>query len=93
MSELISRAKLSILLWWSVISYVALFTIQSLCTAVIGAVTGKVWENLTRTEKIIITCTIVAQWSTTMLAFLNSAINTIKKAEDKPESTPILPPA
>ena len=91
MSELISKAKLSLLLWWSVISYILLFTVQTLCTAIIGTLTGKVWHTLTTTEKIIVVCSIIAQWSTTMIAFLNTAINQIKKEELKIDSSKVPP--
>lgn len=50
-----------------------LFTISALCTAIIGALTGKNWAELTGQDKFIIVVCIIGNWTGVIMAFISNA--------------------
>ena len=65
--------------WVLSILYIVLFTIGSLSTSAMAALTGKHWSTLSGTDKTIICLAIIGNWSNSMLAFINQAITRIRQ--------------
>lgn len=62
-----------ILAWRIAIIMFALFSLNSLCTAIIAALTGTVWNELDGQAKFLIILAIFVNWSGTIMAFLSKA--------------------
>lgn len=62
-----------------------LFTISALCTAIIGALTGKNWAELSGQDKFIIVVCIIGNWTGVIMAFISNAA---KKMTGQPNLIP-----
>lgn len=62
-----------------------LFSVNTLCSAIIVALEGKDWTTLKRSEQFIIVIAILMNWSGTIAAYISKASQKIKSG-DIPES-------
>lgn len=77
----ISQTKEKILLWWLVVVWFLLFSISSLCTAIVGALYGMRWNEIEFQDKFVVSLIIFVNWSTTMMAFFSKAVSRVQKGE------------
>lgn len=70
MSAFLSQAKEQALMFWAMGTWAVFFTLTSLITAVITALTGCTWATLDAQGKFMIVCLVFLSWGQTMMALL-----------------------
>lgn len=63
------------------LAFLVLFSINSLCTSTIGALSGMDWATANTQTKLIVCIAIVGNWTAVLLAFFRDAIAKIAKGE------------
>jgi hypothetical protein len=77
MSDLISKTREKILIWWLVILKMLLFTLVSLACGIATALYGVNWDQLTPQEKFVVICLIFGNWGNVMMAFIDRAASRV----------------
>jgi len=73
MSELISKAKEQVVIYWLLGFYFMLFTASALASCILASLIGADLSSLDRQGKWMIALAVFGNWSTIMLAFFNKA--------------------
>lgn len=82
MTKLFTKAKVTLLLYKMVILRFVLFTVATLCTSILGALSGTDWDALNGQAKFMICTSILATWSGTMVAFFDRTISKLSPEGD-----------
>lgn len=81
MSELIQASRNHIIYYWLAYCYGFLFSLNALVTAVIASFMNTDWGTLTPTKKFLLICVIIANWTGTMIAFLNRTMSRLQNGQ------------
>lgn len=81
MSELLSKAKEKIILYWMALLYALLFSGVSFAGAWMTATAGVDYSTLGSDAKARVWIGCFSVWGTTMMAFLNKAMSKIQRGE------------
>lgn len=74
-----SRAISNLMYYRLAIAYAVLFSLNSACTAIATSLTNSEWSDLSPSSKFMIVILIVANWTGTMLAFLNKTLSRLQQ--------------
>lgn len=72
------RKKLALkiaVVWFS------LFTVNSLCSSIMGCLVGAYWSNMAAQDRFMMIVAIVAQWTSVMMAFMYNAASKVQHGE------------
>lgn len=76
------------------IAFLFLFSVNSLGTAIIAALTGVEWSTLSPQTKFLIIAAIVVNWTGLLMAFFRTAVSKIAKGENPiVDTTQPIPPS
>lgn len=64
------------------IGWVLLFTINSLATSIMAALTGAQWSDLDEQSKFMICVAVMANWTGVLAAFFNQAASRLRDGRD-----------
>ena len=81
MSEMMQNAGKSLIVYKMAILIGVLFSINALMLAIIAALTNVEWEHLTPTSKFLVYAVILANWTSTMLAYFNKTLARIEQGQ------------
>ena len=79
MSKIFTTAKLQVIAYRMAIVKFCFFTLVSLSSAIIGALTNVNWKDMDYQAKFLMLLTIFVVWGNTMMAFFTSATNRIQQ--------------
>ena len=75
------------------IGVLVLFSVNSLCTSALGALSGMDWAASTTQVKVQVVISIIGNWTGVLLAFFRTSLSKIFKGESPlVETTPPFPP-
>lgn len=64
------------------LTYILLFSVNSLCTVLVASLTGADWDTFTRTQQFVIIAAILGNWTNVLLALMQKLQAKIKKGKD-----------
>lgn len=64
-----------------------LYTVSTLCFAIIGALTGREWEQLDGEDKLLIVLAIIGNWTNTLMAFISKRAQKLENGTDTSTKT------
>lgn len=88
---MLSNAGSSILLYRLAIARCVLFSVVTLCGAIMAALAGTVWINCDAQTKFLICISIMSTWGGTIMAFLDQSMKRAQEGKD-PITGVSLPP-
>lgn len=65
---------------------IVLFSLNSLCTAIVASFMNTEWSTLTPTSKILLITVVLQNWTGTLLAFFNKTMSRIESGKSPFES-------
>ena len=81
MSEMLNRAKTSILEWRMAICWFILFSVNSLATCLIASLVNCNWSQMDAQAKLLMALTVLANWTGTIMAFVSKAGSRIQQGQ------------
>lgn len=82
MNGKVKQITVAALEWRIGIFWFCLFSINSLCSAIIIAIEGKDWSAMSHGQRFIIVVLILMNWTNLLMAFLSKAAQRIKQNPD-----------
>lgn len=58
-----------------------LFTVNSLCSAIMGCLAGAYWTNMSGQDRFVMIVAIIGQWTSVMMAFMYTAAARVQHGE------------
>ena len=80
-AEAQSGAKGHTLAWKIQLTWFVLFSVNALCSSIMAALAGKYWSTIDVQDKFIAVVSIVANWSSVIMAFLYQAAQKANRGE------------
>jgi hypothetical protein len=80
------KAKLAVIEFKIAICYFILFSINTLCSAIIISLTGKDWSTLKTQDHFLIIIAIIMNWTGTIIAFISQAARRIKQTNNNSDT-------
>lgn len=81
MSRIFAAAKENLLYYRLAYVYAFLFSLNSACTAIATSLANAEWSDLSGSSKFMVVILIVANWTGTMLAFLNKTLSRLQQGQ------------
>ena len=78
MSAIFQASREHLTYYWLAYCYGFLFSLNALVTAIIASFMNTEWGTLTPTKKFLLICVILANWTGTMIAFLNRTLSRLR---------------
>jgi len=88
MPEIISAARLKLIEYRMAVFWFCLFSINSLCSAVLLALTNAVWADMDGQSRFLVVVGVIFNWTNIIMAFISNSARRIKETGELFPSEP-----